>query len=58
MNDSGQQFGYAAAHDAFASAARGSSADEVIAALESIVERWHGDAAPNDDVTFVVARVS
>ncbi|PYQ26974.1 MAG: hypothetical protein DMF56_21730 [Acidobacteria bacterium] len=58
MNDSGQQFGYAAAYDAFASAARGASANEVIASLASVVERWHGNAAPNDDVTFVVARVS
>jgi serine phosphatase RsbU (regulator of sigma subunit) len=58
MNDSGQQFGYAATQDAFASAARGATANEVIAALARVVEGWHGDAAPNDDVTFVVARVS
>jgi serine phosphatase RsbU (regulator of sigma subunit) len=58
MNDHGQQFGYAATQDAFASAARGATANEVIASLARVVEGWHGDAAPNDDVTFVVARVS
>lgn len=58
MNDSGQQFGYTAAQAAFASAARGATANEVIAALTRVVAGWHGDAAPNDDVTFVVARVS
>ena len=58
MNDSGQQFGYAATLDAFASAARGATANDVIAALTKVVQRWHGDKAPNDDVTFVVARVS
>jgi hypothetical protein len=29
---------------------------EVIAALEAAVQRWHGTAPPNDDVTFVVVR--
>ena len=58
MNDAGQQLGYGAALDAFADAAKGATADEVIAALASFSARWHGDAAPNDDVTFVVVRVT
>jgi serine phosphatase RsbU (regulator of sigma subunit) len=58
MNDAGQQFGYTAALDAFTAAAGGRNAAEVIAALAAVAERWHGDAPPNDDVTFVVARVS
>jgi len=28
----------------------------VIAVLEAAVQRWHGTAPPNDDVTFVVVR--
>jgi len=58
MNDAGQQFGYTAALEAFASAARAETADGVIATLAEIVRRWHGDGAPNDDVTFVVTRVA
>jgi serine phosphatase RsbU (regulator of sigma subunit) len=57
MNDAGQQLGYTGALDAFASAARGTSADDVIAALAGHVRSWRGDLAPNDDVTFVVVRV-
>jgi serine phosphatase RsbU (regulator of sigma subunit) len=58
MNDAGLQFGYAAALDAFAAAASAANADGVIASLARVTEQWHGDAAPNDDVTFVVARVA
>jgi len=58
MNDAGLQFGYAAALDAFAAAAGAANADGVIASLARVTEQWHGDAAPNDDVTFVVARVA
>lgn len=58
MNDAGQQLGYAAALDAFAAAARAENAAGVIASLEETARRWHGDAPPNDDVTFVVVRVS
>ncbi|HJQ40799.1 MAG TPA: SpoIIE family protein phosphatase [Thermoanaerobaculia bacterium] len=59
MNNSSQQLGYVAAIDTFAAAAAGAAtAKEVIASLERAVRRWHGDAPPNDDVTFVVARVS
>jgi sigma-B regulation protein RsbU (phosphoserine phosphatase) len=58
MNDTGQQLGYGGALDAFAEAARGATATAVIDALASIAARWHGDAAPNDDVTFVVVRVA
>jgi len=57
MNDAGQQFGYAATLDAFAIAAREKTAGGVIASLTECVREWHGDAPPNDDVTFVVARV-
>ena len=58
MNDAGQQFGYTAALEAFATAARAENANGVIASLVDIVRRWHGDAPPNDDVTFVVTRVA
>lgn len=58
LDEAGQQLGYAAAHDAFASAARESTADAVIAALSREVQGWRGDTAPNDDVTFVVVRIA
>jgi serine phosphatase RsbU (regulator of sigma subunit) len=58
MNDAGQQLGYTGALDAFASAAQAANADGVIAALGDTARRWHGDAPPNDDVTFVVVRVA
>jgi serine phosphatase RsbU (regulator of sigma subunit) len=56
MNDAGQQLGYTAALDAFAIAAGAENAAGVIASLAESARRWHGDAPPNDDVTFVVAR--
>lgn len=58
MNHAGHQLGYAATLDAFREAARGESAPAVIESLASFAKRWHGDAPPNDDVTFVVVRVS
>ncbi|HYO76654.1 MAG TPA: SpoIIE family protein phosphatase [Thermoanaerobaculia bacterium] len=58
MNDAGQQLGYVGALDAFATAALAPTADGVIAALAATARRWHGDAPPNDDVTFVVVRVA
>ncbi|MDQ3283791.1 MAG: SpoIIE family protein phosphatase, partial [Acidobacteriota bacterium] len=58
MNDAGQQLGYNGAHDAFAAAAKAGSADGVIASLADTARRWHGDAPPNDDVTFVVVRMT
>ena len=58
MNDAGQQLGYAAAADAFGEAAKGSSARDVIDSLAAFSARWHGDAPPNDDVTFVIIRVT
>jgi serine phosphatase RsbU (regulator of sigma subunit) len=58
MNHAGQQLGYTAALDAFAAAAAAATADGVIAALAEAARRWHGDAPPNDDVTFVVVRVA
>lgn len=58
MNDAGQQLGYAAAYAAFAAAAVASTAEGVIAALADTARKWHGDAPPNDDVTFVVVRVA
>ena len=57
MNDDGEQLGYAAASEAFARAAAAPDADRVIARLASFAEEWHGDTAPNDDVTFVVVRM-
>jgi serine phosphatase RsbU (regulator of sigma subunit) len=57
MNDEGEQLGYIAATEAFAAAAAALDADRVIARLASFAETWHGDTAPNDDVTFVVVRI-
>jgi serine phosphatase RsbU (regulator of sigma subunit) len=58
MNDDAQQLGYTGALDAFAAAAKAPSAKDVIAALEHVARQWHGEAAPNDDVTFVVVRIA
>jgi serine phosphatase RsbU (regulator of sigma subunit) len=58
MNDAGQQLGYTGTIEAFAMAAKAGSAADVIAALASVARKWHGDAPPNDDVTFVVVRVA
>jgi serine phosphatase RsbU (regulator of sigma subunit) len=58
MNESGQQLGYAAALDVFAIAASAPTATDVIGSLAEEARRWHGDTPPNDDVTFVVVRVS
>jgi serine phosphatase RsbU (regulator of sigma subunit) len=58
MNDAGQQLGYAATIDVFAEAAKAATANDVIAALAAAARRWHGDAPPNDDVTFVVVRLA
>jgi serine phosphatase RsbU (regulator of sigma subunit) len=58
MNDAAQQLGYTGALDAFAAAAKAPSAKDVIASLERVARQWHGEAPPNDDVTFVVVRVA
>jgi serine phosphatase RsbU (regulator of sigma subunit) len=58
MNDAAQQLGYTGTVDAFAAAAKAPSSDAVIAALEAVARQWHGEAPPNDDVTFVVVRVA
>ena len=58
MNDAGQQLGYTATVDAFAAAATGATANDVIASLAATARRFHGDAPPNDDVTFVVVRLA
>jgi len=56
QNASGQQLGYAAAIDEFIAAAKGATADDVIASLAAAAKRWNGERPPNDDVTFVVVR--
>jgi serine phosphatase RsbU (regulator of sigma subunit) len=56
QDESGQQLGYSAAVDHFATAAGGATADDVIASLASAAKQWNGDRPPNDDVTFVVVR--
>lgn len=58
MNDAGLQLGYCAALDAFATAAQAPTAAAVIEALAASAADWHGEAAPNDDVTFVVVRMA
>jgi serine phosphatase RsbU (regulator of sigma subunit) len=57
LDASGQQFGYPATLDAFRLAAAAPSAERVIATLAQAAQQWHGDQAPNDDMTFVVFRV-
>jgi serine phosphatase RsbU (regulator of sigma subunit) len=56
QNANGQQLGYAAAMDEFIAAAKGATADDVIASLAAAAKRWNGERPPNDDVTFVVVR--
>ena len=56
LDGAGQQLGYPGALEAFAAAAREGDVSRVIAALAESVRAWHGDAPPNDDVTFVVMR--
>ena len=56
QNANGQQLGYAAAIDEFIAAAKGTTADDVIASLAAAAKRWNGERPPNDDVTFVVVR--
>jgi serine phosphatase RsbU (regulator of sigma subunit) len=58
LNAAGQQLGYPAALDAFASAASAPTADGVIESIAAAARAWRGDLAPNDDVTFVVVRAS
>jgi serine phosphatase RsbU (regulator of sigma subunit) len=58
LDEAGQQLGYAAVLDAFATAATAPTADAVIAAINATARAWHGDLPPNDDVTFVVVRVA
>lgn len=55
-NGTSQQRGYTGAMEDFAVAARASDVGGVIASLETSVQSWHGETAPNDDVTFVVVR--
>ncbi|HEX7191174.1 MAG TPA: SpoIIE family protein phosphatase, partial [Thermoanaerobaculia bacterium] len=56
-NAFGQQLGYAAAAEAFANVA-GGGAQDVIDGLVARAREWHGDQPPNDDITFVVVRVT
>jgi serine phosphatase RsbU (regulator of sigma subunit) len=56
-NAAGQQLGYVAAAEAFASAAQETSAQRVIDRLVESARQWHGDQPPNDDMTFVAVRV-
>jgi serine phosphatase RsbU (regulator of sigma subunit) len=58
MNDAGQQLGYTGTVDTFAMAAKAGRASDVIAALSDVARKWHGDAPPNDDVTFVCVRLA
>jgi serine phosphatase RsbU (regulator of sigma subunit) len=57
-NALGQQLGYPAAAEAFASAAQEPSAQRVIDRLVESARQWHGDQPPNDDMTFVAVRVT
>jgi len=54
----GQQLGYPGAAQDFASAVTAPTAQGVIDALADAVKRWHGDQPPNDDITFVVVRLT
>jgi serine phosphatase RsbU (regulator of sigma subunit) len=56
LDREGHQLGYGATLDAFAAAAKHATADAVIASIVESARQWHGDQAPNDDITFVVVR--
>lgn len=56
-NAAGDPFGYPQAGAAFAKVAHKAPA-EIIAGLEQIAEEWAGSEPPNDDLTFVVLRIS
>lgn len=58
LNAAGQQLGYTGALDAFARAAHGATARDVIDAIVAAARAWRGEQAPNDDMTFVVVRVA
>ena len=58
QNSAGQQLGYPGATQEFAAAAAAPTAQGVIDALAAASKRWHGDQPPNDDITFVVVRVT
>jgi sigma-B regulation protein RsbU (phosphoserine phosphatase) len=57
LNSAGRQLGYGTAVEELAAAAKGATANDVIASLSEAARRWHGDQPPNDDVTFVVVRM-
>ena len=57
QNAQGLQLGYPNAMKEFADAAQGGDATAVVQHLANAVQKWHGDAPPNDDITFVVVRV-
>jgi serine phosphatase RsbU (regulator of sigma subunit) len=57
QNEGGQQLGYPAAVQEFATASSAGNAGDVIEALERAAKQWHGEQPPNDDITFVVVRV-
>jgi serine phosphatase RsbU (regulator of sigma subunit) len=58
LDAAGQQFGYPATLQAFATAAKSADAAAVIAAMAATAKDWSGEQAPSDDVTFVVVRVA
>lgn len=58
LSEAGQQVGYASTLETFAAAATEASAEAVVARMVDAARAWHGDAPPNDDVTFVAVRVA
>ena len=57
QNAQGLQLGYPNALQEFRDAAAAGDAAGVVQHLATAVRTWHGDAPPNDDITFVVVRV-
>ena len=57
QNAQGLQLGYPNAMKEFGDAAQEADAAAVVQHLANAVQKWHGDAPPNDDITFVVVRV-
>jgi serine phosphatase RsbU (regulator of sigma subunit) len=57
QNAQGLQLGYPNAMQEFRDAAAAGDAAGVVQHLAGAVQKWHGDAPPNDDITFVVVRV-
>lgn len=58
LNSEGDPLGYVAVDEQFALHAAGVNSAEVISSLSAAAEAWSGGLPPNDDITFVVVRIT